>query len=113
MTKTTLETYRALKREVRQLTRLIRSPEADLARETETGRDLLAYYEEKRDRLVETLRRIENAIDALEPTERVILRGRYIEGRSWTAVCQEVHYSRSRAFQIHDAAMRKLARKKV
>jgi DNA-directed RNA polymerase specialized sigma subunit len=97
---------------VRKLTRLLRSPEAAMASETETGRDLLAYYREKRDRLVETLRRIETAIDALDPTERTIIRGRYVEGRSWTAICQEVHYSRSRAFEIHDAAVRKLARKK-
>lgn len=112
MTKATLQNYRALKREVRQLTRLLRSPEATMASETETGRDLLAYYQEKRDRLLETLRRIEDAIDALPPTERIVLRGRYVEGRSWTAICQEVHYSRSRAFEIHDAAVRKLARKK-
>lgn len=113
MTKTTLEGYRALKREVRQLTRLLRSPEAQLAAETDTGRELLAYYREKRDRLIDAQKQIEDAIDALPPTERMILRGRYIEGRSWTAVCQDAHYSRSRAFEIHDAALRKLARKKA
>jgi DNA-directed RNA polymerase specialized sigma subunit len=111
MTKATLQNHRALKREVRQLNRLLRSQEAVLASETETGRELLDYYREKRDRLIASQKRIEDAIDALPPIERTILRGRYIEGRSWTAICQEVHYSRTRTFEIHDAAVRKLARK--
>lgn len=109
MTKETLESYQALKREVRQLDRLMRLPEAEI---TVRGKTLAALYKVKRDRLAATLRRIEDALDALEPTERTILRGRYVEGRSWTAVCAEVHYSRPQAARIHDRAVQKLARRK-
>lgn len=110
MTKETLQSYQALKREVRQLDRLMRSPEAEVSGR---GRSIAMLYKAKRDRLVETLRRIEEELDALDPTERTILRGRYIEGRSWTAICTDVHYSRTSAVRIHDRALRKLARRKA
>lgn len=110
MTKATLQSYHAIKREVRQITRLLRAPEANIAYDTEEGQELLALYRAKCDRLVAAQRQIEDAIDALSPTERTILRGRYIEGRSWTAICQEIHFSRTSAFRIHDNAVRKLAR---
>lgn len=108
MTKETLQTYRALKREVRQLDRLMRSPEAEA---TVRGKTIGSLYKAKRDRLAATQKQIEDAIDALDITERVILRAKYIEGRSWTAICQEVHYSRTSAIRIHDRALKKLARK--
>lgn len=108
MTKETLQSYQALKREVRQLDRLMRSPEAEA---TVRGKALGLLYKAKRDRLGVILQRIEDALDALEPTERIILRGRYVEGRSWTAICTDVHYSRTSAIRIHDRALRKLTRK--
>lgn len=108
MTKEDLQSYLKIKKELRQMTRLMRSPEANIAYDTEDGRTLLALYRAKRDDLVATQKRIEDAIDALGPTERTILRARYLEGRSWTAICQEVHYSRTQAIRIHDKAVRML-----
>lgn len=110
MTKKTLESYRKIKKEILQLHRLLRSPEANIVYDTEDGRRLLTLYRRKIDELVATQLMIEEAIDRFGPTERIILRARYIEGRSWTAICQEVHYSRSRAFEIHDVAIRRLER---
>lgn len=108
MTRETLERYQAIRKELRQLTRLLRSPEAKLIADTEKGQQLLALYEEKREALIATQEQIEQAIDSLSPTERTILRMRYIEGRSWTAISLDVYYSRQQAFRIAEKAIQKL-----
>ena len=108
MTKHVLKSYLKIRKELRQITRLLRSPEANIAYDTEEGRQLLALYRAKRDALVDAQRMIEEAIDHLDYDERILLRARYIEGRSWTAVSQEIHYSRSATFALHDRAISKL-----
>lgn len=106
MTYETLKAYRPMRAEVRQLNRLIMNSNADL--NTFQGTMLLEKYAYKRDTLIDTLKEIEQTIDALAPAERMILRARYIEGRSWTATCRLVNYSRRQAFRIHDEALRKI-----
>ncbi len=52
---------------------------------------------------------IESAVDGLDdPTERLLLRLRYIEGYSWTRVARAIHYSRAQTMRIHARALRRL-----
>lgn len=110
MTKHTLKIYNIIRKELRQITRLVKSPEARNLADTEDGRKLLELYETKRSALIAMQQGIEEAIDRLDPTERLLIRARYIEGRSWTAIAQELYYSRSATFEIHDRAIEKLGK---
>ena len=134
MTKTDLKNYRALVLEVRQLRSLLAELEAAkfsvpgsdfsgvprvapshgsaVERKVIRYMDALALYRDKvADRTAELLA-IEAALGSLEsPTERLILRLRYIEGRSWASVCCELEslgYSERQVYYIHGAALRKL-----
>ena len=55
---------------------------------------------------------VERAIQSLEaPAERVVMRLRYLEGRSWSSVCSKLQaegYSERQVYYIHGAALRKL-----
>lgn len=52
---------------------------------------------------------IESAVDSLDhPTERLLLRLRYINGYSWTRVARAIHYSRAQTMRIHGRALRHL-----
>ena len=54
---------------------------------------------------------IERAIASLSPTDRVILRLRYFEGLSWTAIAMRVSYSVDRVKHRAGMAERSLAKK--
>lgn len=52
---------------------------------------------------------VENAIEGLtDPTERLLLRLRYIEGKSWTQIGFAIHYSPSSVKRIHRRALKRL-----
>lgn len=55
---------------------------------------------------------IERAIQSLEsPAERLVMRLRYMEGRSWASVClklQREGYSERQVYRLHGAALLKL-----
>ena len=55
---------------------------------------------------------IEQAIESLSDTpERVVMRARYIEGKSWPAICREMQsrgYSERSAYRLHGEALLKL-----
>lgn len=104
MTKHDLRTYRDTEQELRNLKKM----EREVGELDEDAAKVLALSKQ---RLTDQLRRIEDAIASLTPTERDILRLRYIEGCSWTKVALSVHYSRSATFDIHAEALRKLADK--
>ena len=70
---------------------------ADLSREMQLRADIYA----------EELRKIERAIDAVEPAlYRDVLKFRYLNGWRWTKVAEEMHYSRQGATIVHDRALR-------
>lgn len=71
--------------------------------------DLAALYREKRRGLAARLRAVEEALETLGPTERTLMRLRYIEGLSWQAVSLRIHYSWKQTHVIHKNALRKLA----
>ena len=70
--------------------------------------DLCALYDTKVQKLCEQQRKIEEAIDSLSPSQRVILRARYIDGYEWEEVCYRCSYSWSHAHRLHAEALRKL-----
>ena len=103
MTKEELRDYIPTKQELIHLEALARKLERN------EDDDLAALYREKRQELAERLRAMEAALETLGPTERTIMRLRYVEGLSWQAVSMRVHYSWKQTHRIHKNALRKLA----
>lgn len=89
-------------------------PSARSSVEVQAGRfvDAEALYWEKVALLDGQILRIEQAIGSLEsPAARLILRLRYMDGRSWPNICarlQSEGYSERSVFYIHGAALKKL-----
>ena len=107
MTKHDLLNYQRIKRERAQIGHLLRAAERQQL-PSDNAEKLIAYYVKKQNELAAMQLRIENAIASLDPSERMILRMRYIEGESWTKIGFAVHYSRSATFDIHNRALEKL-----
>ena len=134
MTKTDFSNYRALVLEVRQLRSLLAELEAAkfsvegsdfsgapratpsqgsaVERKVIRYLDTLALYREKIELKTAQLLAIEEALDSLDsPVERLIMRLRYIEGRSWASVCFELEslgYSERQVYRLHGFALMKL-----
>lgn len=73
--------------------------------------DALALYQEKVAAKEARLVAIEQAVEALPAAERLVLRLRYIEGRSWTSVCvalQPLGYSERQVYRLHGSALERL-----
>lgn len=51
---------------------------------------------------------VHSALDALNPTEATIVRGRYFEDRTLREISEELGFTRSRAGQVQQVALRKL-----
>ena len=66
-------------------------------------------YWEQLEKLAQAAATVEDMIESLSPMERRIFRCRYIEGKSWEAVCVAVGYSWRQTHNIHSAALDKLA----
>ena len=110
MTKEELRQYRSIKIEICQIERRIRELQAYHA-----DRDLVEpledLYREKLQTLVEGQIRIEQAIASLTPTERELMRLRYIDGADWTEVAATIHYEWTQTHRIHAKALAKLREK--
>ena len=66
-------------------------------------------YMAKLNRLNAALNEVEDMIDGLEdPTERRLMRYRYINGLVWEEVCVEMNYSWRQTHRIHGQALDKL-----
>lgn len=107
MTKEELQEYRPIKTELEALTVMLRK----ITPGTDEADSLTKYYTDKKKRLTERLQRLEDALDSLTPTERTIMRLRYIDGLSWLAVSRRVHYSKSQVRRHHVKALDKLKNK--
>ena len=134
MDKSEFRNYRALVREVQQLSAQLRILEASLyspagqrfsatphasSGPKKTMEDAVAGHLKLealyRSQLAEKENRqayIEGAISAnLDTPERLVMRFRYIEGRGWPAVIREMQklgYSERTVFRLHGSALRKL-----
>lgn len=71
--------------------------------------DLVDKYEEKLEALRAEALRIEQAIETLEPTERMLMRYRYIEGLTWEEVAVAINYSWRQTHNLHGRALDKMS----
>lgn len=62
-------------------------------------------YRQKLTDLAREQLEIENAIAALEPVQRMVIRYRYLDALSWEDVCARVHYGWAQTHRIHAAAL--------
>lgn len=129
MTKERLRNYQAIKREREQLRRSLDEIEAALyypkiqqltampsAPAKENPMEVMAIhhielqrkYQEKLEELAEEQLAIEKAIEPLEPTARMLLRYRYIDGLKWEEVCVRLNYSWRQTHRLHGEALRRL-----
>lgn len=129
MTKEELLRYRAIDLERKQLEREIRRLEALMTAPTTSSLDglpkapgvadpvgqatvkkdtLIKRYRAKVQQLEAEQARIEAAIEALEPMERVLMRHRYIEGMTWEEVCVAIGYSWRQTHRIHAEVLKKI-----
>lgn len=108
MTKEQLRNYKKLKREHARLEQRLRilekRPDCDQA----ILRPLVDCYEAKLEALVNETLKIENAIETLTPTERELVRLRYIDGLPWFRVAVGINYSEPQARRIHQDILRKI-----
>lgn len=74
---------------------------------------LVARYMSLGAELMQTQLEIEEAIEWLEPLERMLIRHRYIEGLTWEEVCVAMGYAWRQTHRIHARALDKLAEREV
>ena len=106
MTKEQLRQYRSTKIEISQIDRRI----AELERlgHDDLTQPLRNLYEEKLADLIDGQLKIEKAIESLNPTERELIRLRYIDGADWTEVAATIHYEWTQTHRIHAKALAKI-----
>lgn len=129
VTKERLRQYRDIKKELNQIKQKVEALEAALYspkaqkltgtpastagsdhREALIDRhtELLDHYREKAAELAGEQLAVETAIEALDPTSRMLLRHRYIDGLTWEEVCVQLSYSWRQIHNIHGRALEKL-----
>ena len=72
------------------------------------ARSLQELYRQNLADLIEGQLRIEKAIESLTPTERELMRLRYIDGAEWLDVAAEIHYEWTQTHRIHAMALAKI-----
>ena len=70
--------------------------------------ELQERYEAKLAEMTKEMLLIEEAIDELEPTARMLLRYRYLDGLKWEEVCVRMNYSWMQTHRIHANALNQL-----
>lgn len=109
MTKEQLRKYRPMKKEQRQIEQRLRNLERRPEGDQETLRPLRECYAKKLEELVAAQLEIEKAIETLDdPTERMLVRLRYIDGLSWYRIMTTINYSEQQTHRIHARALIKL-----
>ena len=107
MTKEQLRQYRSIKIETSQLERRITEMKM-LGHSHDIIRPLYELYRTKLTELVDGQLKIEKAIEELNPTERELMRLRYIDGADWTEVAATIHYEWTQTHRIHAKALAKI-----
>lgn len=107
MTKDQLRQHRGIKLEICQIKRRIKDLEAEPADQS-ISQPLRDLYAEKLHELISSQLRIENAIESLNPTERELMRMRYIDGAEWLDICETIHYEWTQTHRIHARALNKI-----
>lgn len=70
--------------------------------------DMQSIYESKVSELSEKMKEIEQAIEVLDPIERIIIRARYIDGEYIESICGIIGYGYRHTKRLHGIALRKL-----
>lgn len=134
MTKERLRNYQNIKKEREQLRQQLEEIEAALyypkiqrldampgggPKEGNPQEDLMIHHIELQERYRAKLEElaaeqlaIEDAIESLDETERMLLRYRYIEGLKWEEVCVRIGYSWTQTHEHHGRALQKLKEQK-
>ena len=107
MTKEQLRQYRSTKIEICQIQRRIVELEYQ-SYDYNIVQPLRDLYREKLAELIEGQLKIESAIETLNPTERELIRLRYIDGADWTEVAATIHYEWTQTHRIHARALAKI-----
>lgn len=131
-----LHTYRSLCEELEQIKERLDEMEnsqdmvksvviSDIPKGNNVDRDLIGkllsrieevrkQYNEKLDKMLCELHYIEMLIDSLEePTERRLMRKRYIEGKEWSVIAKELFFSQETAWRTHRKILLKLSKMTV
>lgn len=108
MTKEQLRNYRKIKKEHHQIEQRLRTLEKRPESEEEILQPLREFYSSKLKELVDAQLAIERAISCLKPTERELVRLRYIDGLPWYRVAISINYSEQQTHRIHSRVLRKL-----
>ena len=104
MTKEELRQYRSIKNEICQIEHQI----VVLERHGDIAESLRELYRQKLIELIEGQLRIEKAIEKLDPTERTLMRLRYLDGAEWIEVAEGIHYEWTQTHRIHARALAKI-----
>ena len=109
MTKEELRQYRSIKLEICQLDGRIKEL-VQLGRDhdRELIQPLMDVYQLKLENLVICQLKIERAIESLDPTERELIRMRYIDGAEWAEISDTLHYEWAQTHRIHARALTKI-----
>lgn len=108
MTNEQLRNYQPIKKEHRQLEQRLLSLEKRPERDQETLRPLRECYTKKLEELVAAQLEIERVIETLDPTERELVRLRYIDGLDWHLVARRINYSWQQTHRIHAKVLEKI-----
>lgn len=74
--------------------------------------NLIQHYQQKVERLLIQQKRIEEAIESLPASERLLMRYRYIDGLNWIDVAANMNYSWQGTHKIHARALKRLSEQK-
>ena len=107
MTKEELRQYRSIKMEISQIERKIRELER-IGSDDDVTQPLRDLYRQKLIDLIEGQLRIEKVIETLDPTERTLMRLRYLDGAEWIDVAEGIHYEWTQTHRIHARALAKI-----
>lgn len=107
MTKEQLRQYRSIKIETSQIERRIEELEG-LGHDDDITQPLRDLYRQKLADLIEGQLKIEQAIESLNPTERELIRLRYIDGAEWIDVAETINYEWAQTHRVHARALAKI-----
>ena len=130
MTKNDLKEYTSIKKELKQIqfklkeleerktsikSMIISDMNVQTSHNNNSIEDLLIKIEEcieeynkKEIKLYNKQLEIENCINSLEPTERIIARSRYIEGKTFEQIAVDLNYSWRHTIRIHGKILQKI-----
>lgn len=108
MTKEQLRQYRSIKIEISQIESRLATMRVFDPIAADITHPLVQLYREQLKELISGQLRIEKAIESLNPTERELMRMRYIDGAEWLDICETIHYEWTQTHRIHARALNKI-----